>query len=76
MSFPIRTIAQSVVVVKRMCAALGVTPLAVELVEGTSAERDAWEKEAVKYLIAKSRGRIYKPDVRDLNEEIFEDDPR
>lgn len=76
MSFDERTIAQSIVVVKRMCEARGEMPLAVELVEGTSAENDAWRQEAVKYLIAKSQRRIYKPDVRNLDEEIFEDEPR
>lgn len=73
-AFPDRAVAQSVVVVKAICQGLRVVPLSVELVEGTSAEGEAWEREAEKYLIARAKGVRYKPDVRDLNEEIFGDD--
>lgn len=72
-SFPTKTLMQSIVVVKRICEGLQVVPLSVELVEGTVAESVAWAREAEKYLIAKAKGVPYKPEVRDLNEEIFHD---
>lgn len=68
-----RTLLQAVVFVKAYCRATQQTPLIVSLVEGTSAEEDAWRKEAEKYLRARREGVKYKPDVRDLNEEIFHD---
>lgn len=73
-AFPHRTLLQAVVVVKAMCNGMRVVPVGVELVEGTIYESEAWEREAEKYLIAKAKGVRYKPDVRDLNEEIFGND--
>lgn len=70
--FPERTLAQAVVVVKAMARGYGVTPLVVELVEGTSAEDDAWRKEAEKYLIARAKGVRYKPETRDWSEEFLQ----
>lgn len=71
-AFPERTVAQGIVVVKAMCYGMGVTPLTVELVQGTSAEHVAWRQEAEKYLIAKAKGVRYKPDVRNIHEELFQ----
>lgn len=72
-AFPQKTLLQALVVVKAMCSAMRITPISVDLVEGTPYEDDAWLREAEKYLIAKAKGVRYKPDVRDLNEEIFHD---
>lgn len=69
-AFSARTVAQAVVVVRAMCHGWGVTPLSVELVEGTRHEPVAWEQEAEKYLIAKAKGVRYKPEVRDLFQEL------
>lgn len=71
-AFPHRTVAQAVVVVKAICQGLGVTPLRVSLVEGTSAERDAWEHEAEKYLIARAKGVKYDPETQAFDEELLQ----
>jgi hypothetical protein len=73
MSAEEKTIMQSIVVIKALCRARGIVPLSVELVEGTSQEYYAWRQEAAKYLTAKREGRIYIPETRNLDEEIFGD---
>lgn len=70
--FPEHTLAQAVVVVKAMSRGYGIVPLLVELVENTSAEEDAWRKEAEKYLIARAKGVRYKPETRDWSEESLQ----
>ena len=55
--FPERTIAQAITVMRAYCRATNKIPQIVALVEGTSAERDAWRKVANDYLTARAKGR-------------------
>lgn len=71
-AFPLRTLMQAVVVVKAMSRGFGVLPLSVEIVQGTSAEEHAWQKEAEKYLIAKAKGVLYKPEGRNWEQEYMQ----
>lgn len=64
---------QAVTVVKAIARGRSIIPLAVDLVEGTSAEEHAWRQEARKYLTAKREGRKYIPEGRNWDEEIFHD---
>lgn len=73
MSADTKLLMQAVVVVKAISSGRGVMPLAVDLVEGTSAEYDAWLGEARKYLTAKREGRTYIPEGRNIDEEVFGD---
>lgn len=71
MSIPVKTdeltIAQVITLLRAMVKYEKMDPpLSVALVVGTSAEPDAWRKEAMDYLTAKHNGVKYSPTVMSL----------
>lgn len=55
--FSEHTIAQTIAVMSNFCRATRKIPYLVAVVEGTSAERDAWRQVAIDYLTAKAEHR-------------------
>lgn len=67
--FSERTIAQAIAVLRVACRTRNSVPRIVALVEGTSAEPDAWRKVAVDFLTAKADGRKVTISGNVINEE-------
>jgi hypothetical protein len=66
-SFPERTIAQAIVVLRaRVRSGRHDPPLSVAMVVGTSNEAAAWRKEAIDYLTARAKGVKYAPVTFDI----------